>query len=473
MTTGAAITSAIEIAIRAVPATVLCILLVSLSTACGTIGSRPDLPRLYAGARAGEPPPVVVVHGIYGSKLRRSSDGVEVWPGGLRGLVFSDFSELALDIDPDTLQARDDGVEPYAIFDRIGSSDFYGELLRTMEQAGGYRRTKPGQSARPGDRRYYLFLYDWRRDNIESVQRLHDFIERIRKDYGRPDLRVDIVAHSNGGLIARYYARYGTVDLLDGNEFPVTHAGAGSIRRLILLGTPNFGSLEAVKSLIEGERVGLRRINQEVFATTPTAYQILPHALNNWLITPEGLPLDRDVFDIAIWRSFGWGVFDPKVRARVTEADTTAEAGRRHLQVLERYAEKQLERARRFTWSLSVQDDGRGVKPILLGGDCQLTPARMVVENIGEDSLLRLWPRDIQHPVAGIDYSRLMLEPGDGRVTKASLLARENLDPTVPRHPWSSLQYDYVFFLCEDHEHLTGNVSFQDNLLHALLSVDR
>jgi hypothetical protein len=27
-------------------------------------------------------------------------------------------------------------------------------------------------------------------------------------------------------------------------------------------------------------------------------------------------------------------------------------------------------------------------------------------------------------------------------------------------------------FLCEEHRHLTGNPSFQDNLLHALLSVD-
>jgi hypothetical protein len=27
-------------------------------------------------------------------------------------------------------------------------------------------------------------------------------------------------------------------------------------------------------------------------------------------------------------------------------------------------------------------------------------------------------------------------------------------------------------FLCEHHQHLTGNPSFQDNLLNALLSVD-
>ena len=66
-----------------------------------------------------------------------------------------------------------------------------------------------------------------------------------------------------------------------------------------------------------------------------------------------------------------------------------------------------------------------------------------------------------------------MLEPGDGTVTKASLLARESLDPTVPRHEYSHFPLDYAFFLCERHDRLTGNPSFQDNLLHALLSVDR
>jgi len=30
----------------------------------------------------------------------------------------------------------------------------------------------------------------------------------------------------------------------------------------------------------------------------------------------------------------------------------------------------------------------------------------------------------------------------------------------------------YSFFLCESHDRLTGNITFQDNLLNALLSAD-
>ncbi len=109
----------------------------------------------------------------------------------------------------------------------------------------------------------------------------------------------------------------------------------------------------------------------------------------------------------------------------------------------------------------------------MLGGDCELTPARLLVEEDGGDSVLRLWPDEVKHRAAGVDYGMLMLEPGDGTVTKASLLARESLDPAVPRHAWSHFPLDYAFFLCERHDRLTGNPSFQDNLLHALLSVDR
>jgi len=66
-----------------------------------------------------------------------------------------------------------------------------------------------------------------------------------------------------------------------------------------------------------------------------------------------------------------------------------------------------------------------------------------------------------------------MLEPGDGIVTKASLLARKTFDPTVARHKYNFFPLDYPMFLCTRHTQLSGNVHFQNNLLHALLSVER
>ena len=63
-----------------------------------------------------------------------------------------------------------------------------------------------------------------------------------------------------------------------------------------------------------------------------------------------------------------------------------------------------------------------------------------------------------------------MLEPGDGSVTKPSLLARETLDPSAPQNEDSVIPIAYWFFLCEHHTKLTGNINFQDNLLNVLLT---
>jgi len=205
-----------------------------------------------------------------------------------------------------------------------------------------------------------------------------------------------------------------------------------------------------------------------VLATTPSYYELFPHPLSDWLITPDGKPLERDVFDVDVWRRFQWSVFDPDVEARIR-----ARHGDAAVETMHRYFEKRLERARRFVWSLTVPlpPDAKS-RMVVLGGDCTPTPARLLVEEENGDSVVRLFPGDVRHKVAGVDYARLMLEPGDGEVTKPSLLARESLDPSKPRHRYIHVAMEYSFLLCEKHSQLTGNASFQDNLLNLLLSGD-
>lgn len=134
------------------------------------------------------------------------------------------------------------------------------------------------------------------------------------------------------------------------------------------------------------------------------------------------------------------------------------------------YFEIQLERARRFVWSLTVELEETPWKLIVFGGDCELTASRLVVEEVDGKSNTRLSPREIKHPEPGVNYQDIMLAPGDGTVTKTSLLARDSLDPRVARNPYIFFPIDYAMFICESHDQLTGNVTFQDNLLHALLS---
>lgn len=103
------------------------------------------------------------------------------------------------------------------------SSDFvldpilglYDPLIRTLDE-NGYER----------DTNLFVFPYEWRRSNVETAQLLSDRIEAVKAAARWP--KVDIVAHSMGGLIAREY-----IETLD---------GGGNIDQLITIGTPHSGS---------------------------------------------------------------------------------------------------------------------------------------------------------------------------------------------------------------------------------------
>jgi pimeloyl-ACP methyl ester carboxylesterase len=442
----------------------------------------PDLQRLYETgpltrdtrvAAGVVETPVILVHGVFGARLRERDTGKEVWPGGITSLLFNSYDDIALPIDANTLQPAVSNLEAYAITDSAAGRDFYGAIIRTLETSGGYSKGVPGEAVTDGRRRYYILVYDWRQDNVETARRLDELINRIRSDYADPELKVDIVAHSMGGLATRYYLRYGTTDVLNSNDFPMSDQSAMRVRKVILLGTPNLGSVSGLDEFLQGFRIGLRRIPTETFATMPSAYQLFPHPIRSALLNTRGEVLDRDLFDVQIWRAFQWSIFDPQVRERIIKRFPNPQEGEAYLALLERYFEKYLERARRFVWSLTVPVEYSKVRHVVFGGDCELTPARLLVEEVNGESMVRLHPSEVTLRMPGVDYEKLMLEPGDGRVTKPSLFAREALDPTVPRHRYSFFPMDHSILLCESHDSLTGNISFQNNLLNILLTRDQ
>jgi pimeloyl-ACP methyl ester carboxylesterase len=435
----------------------------------------PDLSRLYAsGMEEERAPPVILIPGVLGSRLVDKNTRTEVWPGSTLHLLAGSKQGLALSFDPVTLQPVDDGLASSGLFEEVLNADFYGAILRTLRQSGGFVAGELGAQADPRVRRYYVFAYDWRQDNVTTAKRLDALIEQIRRDYGDPTLRVNVIAHSMGGLVTRYYLRYGTVDALEGDgPFPINMAGAAKVGTVVLLGTPNLGSLSSLDSMLLGHRVGLRRVEPEVLATMPSVYELLPHPLTDWSVDPSGKDLDLDLYDVATWKRMQWSVFDPTVIARLRARFKVPHEGNAYISALQAYFARNLERARRFIWSVTFEEPSSPVKFVVFGGDCVLTPARIVIEPQAGRSVARLSPDDVRHRVSGVDYSRLMLEPGDGEVTKPSLLAREALSPVAPRNNALFFPLAYAFFLCEDHERLTGNINFQDNLLNVLLARER
>jgi pimeloyl-ACP methyl ester carboxylesterase len=77
-----------------------------------------------------------------------------------------------------------------------------------------------------GIRRFSSFSYRPRLDYQSLAGRFGEHVSRVCRDSGAP--HVDIIAHSFGGLIARYFVQTG---------------GAHLVRRLVTLGTPYLGSL--------------------------------------------------------------------------------------------------------------------------------------------------------------------------------------------------------------------------------------
>jgi pimeloyl-ACP methyl ester carboxylesterase len=455
--------------VRARAATAAILLFAMALAGCATHPA-PDLARLYqAHAADRHQVPVIIIPGLMGSRLAHRETGVEAWPGTTRQLLTSGYLELALRIDPETLEPKDDGLVASGLFDGAVGLDFYGKIVKALQESGGYRQARPGTPAVRGEAQLYTLTYDWRQDIATTVRKLDELIEQIRRDYDDPMLRVDIIGHSMGGLIVRYYERYGTDDVLDGDSFLVTGAGVQKLRRLVLIGTPNQGSVSTIHSFLNGHRVALSRLPPEGVATMPAMYQLFPHSLSTWITTTRGEPLKLDLFNAELWRRFGWSVFNRQVQRRMADRPGVFPAQ----DVFERYFEKRLERAQRFAWSLSVPTgEVELIEPLQFGGDCIPTLARLVIEEVGGDSVARLLPEQILKPVPGIDYDKLMFEPGDGSVTKSSLLGRQALDPSIPRHENANTEFDKAFFVCEEHGTLTGNVHFLDNLLHYLLSAD-
>ena len=83
--------------------------------------------------------------------------------------------------------------------------------------------------------------------------------------------------------------------------------------------------------------------------------------------------------------------------------------------------------------------------------------------------MVRLKPKEITHKKKGVNYDQLMLEPGDGSVTKPSLLGKNTLDPTDASVA-SLFPIAYTVFLCQKHNQIPGDLTFQDNLLNILLT---
>ena len=393
-----------------------------LLAACGQAG-----PRFEEGSSAAIPPdrvPIILLPGVSREVARE-----------LKGGSLVPFSALALRTDVEALAHLGDprfpaaGGQPAEVsgeLDRaLRGTDVRGlqPLINYLIQHEGYLRGDPEQ---PRDKDYpenpegirtdrrrqaslFVVYYDWRRDLAESACVLAQRVARIRMLTGAP--RVYLVGHSLGGVVARYYLRYGGRDAAGDRDCPlgtgemrtaINAPGGDGTARLVTLGAPHQGTAQAFRALIQDFNLfgvvslGLRRA---VF-TMPLAWELLPFA------DPDGrvsLLVDQDgeervsLYDARTWIGREWLVGD------------ATDPGRR------RFVEMMLARAATLHRRMAERNPAEEAVPrLVVGAGCRPTPARAIVADGKLEFLSRA---QSDNPL----FARTTV-PGDGVVSLASAL---------------------------------------------------
>ena len=237
-------------------------------------------------------PPVILVHAITGSVLRdlyRVPPEV-VWDPGItlfRWEGIKEFSRLAMHPSDLRYEAR----QPAQIAASHPVSLAYGELIEAL------RDGLPEKADRPVP--VFPFAYDWRQDNLRTAASLGDFIREmidrtnLLKHYAGQCTAVDLVGHSMGGLVI-------AACLAKGHHLS---QGVPLVRRVVTLGTPFQGAVDAMAKMATGESelVGSPRHAERTTARmTPALYHLLPFFEGALKDPPR--PGPRPAFDPDNWQ---------------------------------------------------------------------------------------------------------------------------------------------------------------------------
>mgnify|MGYP003577303259 CR=1 FL=1 len=442
-------------------------------SACGIL-RKPDMNRTAEIARLRKPRhPLIIIPGFLASKLRDPAPGKVLW--GTMGNVLShpQSYRLAFPLDAEESDPARRELEPYAIYDSLWGVEYYRKILRTLQQAGGYRLGDISDP-RPGDNAF-VFVYDWRKDIVDSAIRFSRAVDHLKAALGDPDLRFDLVAHSQGGLLARYYAKYGAVDVLSG-PMPAapTGAGARNLNKVILLGTPNQGTLEALRILDQGVKKVFRPMPPAVTFTMPSLYEMLPPEGISSFAGLDGDPISLDLYDPQTWVDNRLSVFADGGLDLLREVMRSAggrqeSGGPSHDQALE-FLRRSLDRARKFQAALATPAPaGKEVIFHAVGSDCIPTLKTAVV--MEEKGRRRIYFSPSGHRRESVEnkMAKVLYGPGDGTVLMESLL-------NLPENPAAAFSggsegdsLASAFFICESHGVLLNDPFFQNNLFYLLL----
>lgn len=466
----------------------------SLLSACATsTQDTTNLKRIYDRSAQYHQPdrnPVIVIPGILGSRLVDDTTGMTVWGAFRRDYADPKTDDgarlIALPLSADLTydhshfiktSVTPDGVLEDLKVDLAGipiSIQAYSGILSTLG-VGGYLDEGLGlNSIDYGTDHFtcFQFDYDWRQDIPANAARLKRFIDEkraevqrnYRDDYGieNAEVNFDIVAHSMGGILARYFAQYGAADLDTLEVGAVPWTGAKDLDRLILVAPPNAGSLEAVDQLLNGFNTGrpvLPFYHQALIGSFPSVYQLLPRARHQALVwdADTNAPV-KDLLDPALWQRMKWGLSgeDEDTDEVLKQLMPTIDSIHARREVARRYQTAALNRARQFQAAMDVPAIlPPGFEMFLVAGDSQETPGVGSVDTVTGE------------------YSILSYVLGDETVTRSSALLDERVGQDWAPRVISPIKWSSTLFIPGKHRTITNGPIFEDNVLYWLLEDPR
>jgi pimeloyl-ACP methyl ester carboxylesterase len=157
-----------------------------------------------------------------------------------------------------------------------------------------------GRDRLPG---FVAFSYDWRQDLRKSAGELCALVDSLTAS---GEVKVNLVAHSMGGLVSLYCLRYGTGPATS----PPSWAGAARVRRVVFVGTPFSGSPGMFDDFFLGTPTGRNRalLSPEALFSFTASFQILPHR-SDFFVDSQDQAVALDAYDPKTWWTRGWGVF--------------------------------------------------------------------------------------------------------------------------------------------------------------------
>lgn len=419
--------------------------------------------------------PVIIIPGITGSDLVNSKTEKTVWFTAGR----AKDDDIRLPISPNLAANRDslvtrDIIRGVKLAGFLPEIEIYERLIDGLQKRGGYREAKwddPGVNGYQDT--FYVFPYDWRRDNVESSRLLIQQIEDLKKKLGKPDLKFNIIAHSMGGLISRYAAMYGNADIPTGVPRP-SWAGARHFNKIFLLGTPNEGSILSLEALLKGLsyiRGGvnlpfIRDITRFDVFTIPSIYQLLPHESSLIAYDEELKPIEIDIYDPATWDEYDWSIWKDKNFDRRVDAADREKARPYFITVLKR--------AKDFQAAINAPTVGSvPVSFYLMGADCKDTQNALVLyrDEKKDRWITQFKPTAFKRSdgtwVTAEELKPLLVAKGDGVVARRSLAGE-----TFTKNGGSAiLPIVSELKQCESHSKLVSSVEIQDKLFSILTAI--